>query len=75
MGRIEGLDLVLDGAPFPFMGWGGRVFPSFWKGISEFWIGPCAILVFYSDVDILVFGEVFDEVFDHEVFKCLSSGV
>ena len=33
--------------------------------------GPCAILVFYSEDDILVVGEVFDQ----EVFECLSRGV
>ena len=30
---------------------------------------------FYIEDDILVFGEVCDEVLDQEVFECLSSGV
>ena len=70
---MEGLGLVLVGSPFPFMGQGGRVFP-FWKGRSEFWISLCAILV-YTEDDILVLGEVCDEVLGQEVFECLSSGV
>ena len=60
---------------FPFSLYGSRWFGfPFWKGRSEFWISPCAILV-YNEVDILVLGEVCDEVLGQEVFECLSSGV
>ena len=89
-GRVEGLDLDFHGTPLtsrsgwkvsvwswlvPLSLYGSRwfVFP-FWKGRSEFWISLCAILV-YTEDDILVFGEVCDEVLGQEVFECLSSGV
>ena len=69
---MEGLGLVLVGSLFPL--WVKVVCFPFWKGRSEFWISLCAILV-YTEDDILVFGEVCDEVLDQEVFECLSSGV
>ena len=47
---------------------------SGWKVSVWSWINPCSILV-YNEVDILVLGEVCDEVLGQEVFECLSSGV
>ena len=69
---MEGLSLVLVGSPFPFIGQGGRVFPFFGRGGRN--SGLAAILV-YTEDDILVFGEVCEEVLGREVFECLSSGV
>ena len=69
---MEGLGLVLVGAPFPFIGQGGRVFSLFGRGGRN--SGLAAILV-YTEDDILVFGEVCEEVLGQEVFECLSSGV
>ena len=69
-----------DGRSRSGLGW----FPlpldrSRWSGFSPFGRGGrnsglAAILV-YTEDDILVFGEVCEEVLGQEVFECLSSGV
>ena len=65
-GWVEGLNPVFHGTPLTSR--------SGWKVSVWSWINPCSILV-YNEVDILVLGEVCDEVLGQEVFECLSSGV
>ena len=88
-GRVEGLDPVswdppsrvgAEGRSRSGLGWFPLpLYRSRWSGFSPSGRGGrnsglAAILV-YTEDDILVFGEVCEEVLGQEVFECLSSGV